>query len=244
MRTFVRALTWCMALVMRLLYGFRVEGLENLPVHGPYLLLMNEIGFMGAVASAMTMARLTLTGRTDEPCGMAVEDVLTWGPFSRFVRAGMVLPIPPGYGQNPASLWAGLKALREGRIVTINPDGEMSWDGQPPPLKAGASWLALRSGVRLVPLVVTAGAYDVWPRWAELPRLTGRFTVRIGAPFTLRGAPVEQVDERLLQETTDLIAARLQDLIYNEHADLKAWEPPLAASASTRGGLAGKEGAA
>ena len=215
MRTLVRVVTAAMACVMRLLYGYHVEGLEHLPRHGPYLLLLNEISLMGSVAAALTVARLAVTGRIDEPAGVTVEDAMGVGPWRHIFRVSQVLTVPPGLGGSSAALWAGLRALRAGRIVVMNADGEMSWDGGPPPLRSGAAWLALRGGVPVVPLVSTQSAYEVWPRWARWPHASGRITVRVGPPLRLPRPAEPGVDGEQVEQANALIARQLHALVYS-----------------------------
>lgn len=213
-RLAIRMLTALMALIGRILYRYRVEGLGHLPRHGPCLLLLNEIGFMGTIALAMSIARLVLTGRMAEPIGVTIEDTMGFSPWGGIMRLGQVITVPPGLGQSPASLWAALKALQAGQIVVMNGDGEISWDGGPPPLQAGVAWIALRSGVPVVPFVATHTAYELWPRWAERPHATGYLTVRCGRPFTLAEVPTERIDEATLARANEIIARHMHAAIY------------------------------
>ena len=51
--------------------------------------------------------------------------------------------------------------LQQGGAIMITAEGEWTWDGRlQDPLAPGASWLALRTGAPVVP-VVSAGGYDV-----------------------------------------------------------------------------------
>ena len=71
----------------------------------------------------------------------------------------------------------------------------MTWDGQlQHPLAPGTAWLALRGHVPVVPLV-SKGGYDIMPRWARLPKLTGRVTIRAGEPFYVCDEPLKRVSD-------------------------------------------------
>ncbi len=217
MRTLIRCLTAVMALALRVLYGCRVEGLERLPRRGPYLLIMNEISTMGAIATSVMLARLVLTGKLEEPTGMIREDGLG-GAWRTVMKLAKLPPIATHANYSPGTLWAGLQALRAGHIVSLNVYGDISWDGSPAPIKAGAAWLALRSGVDLVPLVATYGAYEVWPRWERWPHPTGRFMVRIGTPFRLNGGPVDVVDDETITQASQVVRQQIERLVYSQEA--------------------------
>ncbi len=121
MRTPIRWLTTGLAAAMRLLYGYHVEGLENLPRHGPCLLLLNEIGFMGSLGTSVALARLALSGRMEEPVGVTVEDALAFGPWRGVFRLGQLLAVPPG-AQQVEPLKLPLGALVPAAYASISSD--------------------------------------------------------------------------------------------------------------------------
>jgi len=203
------------AFLGRLLYGFRVEGRENLPPSGPYIIVSNEIGPMGTTFVAVTVARLVLSGAIKELVGFGAEDI--WWTQKRladmYTRSG-AQPVSPGQGQSAATLLVALQALRQGKVVAMNPEGDMTWDGRLVPLQPGVAWLSLRSGAPIVPIVSTQGGYDIWPKWADRPYLTGRCLVRIGSPFTLADAPQSRVTEEMTHQGMQRIWDEMTRLIY------------------------------
>jgi 1-acyl-sn-glycerol-3-phosphate acyltransferase len=199
----------------RLAYRIRIEGLENLPARGPYILSTNEISQMGSAFTTMVIVRLAFEGRLRDLVGFGAED--TWhNPFLiRLYPRTEVHPVLPGRGQSVPALLAALETLRAGKVVAMNPEGEMSWDGRIVPFKPGVAWLALRSGVPVVPLVSTRGAYEVWPRWSMQPRFTGRFAIRLGRPIHLADGPLRRVEDDDLVAATRRLTEEIQALIYD-----------------------------
>lgn len=211
-------LLWLMTgfvyLAGRLLYKLKVEGLENLPKSGPYILIFNECGFAGSTFTSMVLSRLIMSGRMEKPTGWSFED--TWQhPAWRWIfRRSDIGLIPAGRGQAVPVMLEGYRALNAGRVLVINPDGSISLDGRIPPLKTGTAWLALRTGVPLVPLVANKAAYAVWPLWAARPRLSGRITVTMGKPFYVSDGPRDRVTPGMIEEANRTILEHMSDLYY------------------------------
>ncbi len=210
----LKVLTGMMLLLARTLYGMQVEGLESLPLEGPYILGSTELGRMGHMMAMILVLRLVFSGLLDPPIGIA--DEYNW-PHARdgtYSKVGFRPVFPHGRAQGVSALLGALKSLREGKIVAMNPAGEMSWDGRLVPPSPGVAWLALRSGAPIVLVVPTKGAYEIWPKWAERPHLTGRFRVRVGRPFCVTDAPRTKVSDEMIAEANDRITQQMTALVF------------------------------
>lgn len=119
-----------------------------------------------------------------------------------------------------------LRRIRKGGAVVIAPEGTRSpsasliqgWDG--------ASYIAARSGLPIVPVGITGSAdKEVVDRLKHFRRL--QVTVRVGLPFTLAPFDNKSRDEQLTEYTEEImcrIAAELPDSyrgIYSDHPRLK-----------------------
>jgi 1-acyl-sn-glycerol-3-phosphate acyltransferase len=199
----------------RLLYGMRIEGEENIPAQGPFILSCNEISHMGTMMTTVFLARHILSHNMATPVGFGDEYMWSQG-WSRIYNRGGARPIlPHGRGQGTSGVLRALNALQEGRVVTMNPEGEMSWDGTPVPLKKAVGWLALRSGAPVVLIMATKGSYDVRPRWAQRPQLRGRFALRVSKPFSLTDKPQHTVTDGMIDEANRKIRHEMDELIYH-----------------------------
>ena len=90
-----------------------------------------------------------------------------------------------------------LRRLQHGETVLVFPEGTRTRDGKVSPLLPGFIVLARRSGVTLLPVGID-GAYEAWPRTANVPRLA-RIGVCVG--FPLDPTQIAQLDdEQLLAE--------------------------------------------
>jgi 1-acyl-sn-glycerol-3-phosphate acyltransferase len=180
-----------------------------LPQKGPLLVTGNHasrVDFFAAAffASVMTEMPVVLSGVP----AITNNRLLTW-----LCRELDVLPKFRAEGLSATSLLQAYNLLRQGKILGLGGiDGEWSWDGRLQPLRPGPAWLALRTGAPII-LVLSQGGYDIWPRWAERPHLTGKLILRISRPLYLGEAPVERVTQDMLREANRRILAEIQTIL-------------------------------
>jgi hypothetical protein len=207
----------------RLLYGFRAEGLGNVPAEGPFILVIREPGLPGVVVAAWITirVRLKVLGRRQDKFMSFMQESLFVLPYFRKLlqtqelgRYGALLT--HSTGPLALSLLDGYRVLREGGIVSLNPLGEGAWDGRPSPTGHSVAWLGLHSAAPVVPAVCSIGAYDIWPRWRMWPSLRGQLTLKIGRPFRLCESPQTSLSHQDLVGASAHLGAELERLCYGE----------------------------
>jgi 1-acyl-sn-glycerol-3-phosphate acyltransferase len=220
-----------MRLLLRFLYGFRIEGSENLPRSGPFILLMGEAGgpactLCVAAASVGLLGKMMRT-QPDKVISTMHEDL--WAKVGRLIPlSNRPRPLrPQSAGLLALGMLDGYRALKEKGGVIINPEGSLSWDGRPLPVRPGAAWLGLRTAAPLVPFVCSAGGYDIWPLWQKRPSLRGQVKVRIGEPFRLCDSAKEQVTHRDLETANAQIRKELDRLYLGPDGAVGWAGPPL-----------------
>lgn len=179
----------------------RVEGLENIPGQGPFLLIANHQSYLDPILVQAIVPRPlhTMTKSTQ------FSDPIT----GRFLKALKAFPVRR-FEIDPQAVRLTLRFLRQGHGVGIYIEGERTWDGRLQPPRRGTIRLLLKAGVPVVPCGVS-GAYDVWPRWDRRLR-RGTVRIRVGEPLHLpRLDRREERDERV-DETAALIMGRLAEL--------------------------------
>lgn len=199
----------------RIFYRYRAEGVENIPLEGPYIIVLNHPGKLlvdGFFAWLAILKRRTpvviipsLLFRLRRRGHNWFVLILRYVP--KFLRA---IRVRRGGDTPAASKQMMLDVLREGHAIFLTPEGEVSWHGRLNPLRPGAASIALRAHVPIVPVGIS-GSYDIWPRWAARPHLTGKITVRVGKPFYLGDAPLDRdkIEYALLEQSS----ARIRDEI-------------------------------
>jgi 1-acyl-sn-glycerol-3-phosphate acyltransferase len=197
------------------LYGVKVEGLENLPDKGPFIMSSNEIGKLGNMLISFVVAQQVLGGHMQRPIGFLDEYSLETQYGALFREVGTLPLFPHGQGLGAPALLKALQFLREGKVLAFNPEAAISLDGRLVPLTSGVSWLALRSGAPIILMVATKGAYDAWPVWGARPQMSGSFQVRIGKPLYLNDGPCSRVGDELLDRANERLAEEMTSLIYH-----------------------------
>jgi long-chain acyl-CoA synthetase len=192
----------------RLLLGFHVKGREHLPAAGPYLLCPNHESYLDGFLLGCALPFRTLRGIFF----VGASEYFTTPLMRRLARAWNIVPVDPDANLVRA-MQVGAYGLRRGGILVLFPEGERSIDGDVKTFRKGATILATRLKVPVVPAAFE-GAFEVWPRsrpfnWrALLPWRGTRTTLRFGPPvppetFAAPGTPPD--DTRA--------AARLREIV-------------------------------
>jgi len=177
----------------------RVEGMENLDPDRPYILASNHQSQFDIFA---------LDGFLMVDFRWLAKKELRRIPI---VGAAMGLTgsvfVDRSHGRKAMrSLGEAAKRIASGTSVVIFPEGTRSPDGCLLPFKSGAMYLAIKSGVDIVPVAIVGG-YDVLPK--------GRFLFRPGQMVVKIGKPVSTKDynQKQKQELADLLHSKVADLI-------------------------------
>ena len=184
-----------------------VEGLENLPKQGPYLLCSNHQSFLDpmsllAVLPFWALKRMFAVG-TSEIFGSG---------FMRWVaRIMRVVVVDPDTNLVPA-MRAGAYGLRHGMALVLYPEGERSIDGTPKTFKKGAAILSIHLQVPIVPVAID-GFHEAWPRGKSFQKFT-HLKIKIGQPILPppESEASEEAYAKLTAELKDRIVAMWEEI--------------------------------
>jgi len=190
----------------RLLFGITIEGRENLPARGPYIIFANHASFLDG-----PMIAFSLDYRTNlNLYFLGYRAIFEKGFLSRIMKAVRIIQIDP-VGELLNALKISNYVLKQGKILSVFPEGERSIDGEVKQFKKGAAILVGEAGVPVVPAYI-GGTFEAWPRMQKKPKhLPVR--IRFGRPLPpeeLRKASVggkdvyEGIAETLRQEVLKL----------------------------------------
>jgi len=233
-RKLLRKAPWYLiASVFRLLYDFRVEGEENIPNTGPFILAVREPSLIGLFASGWLSIEIMQKAFKDKPyksTAYLLDQLFTLSYFKNLQNSHKdrkYAPlIPHSAGRMALSLVDGYRSLKSGGIVTLNPEGDGPWDGRPLPVGTSIAWLAIHSGAPVLPTACSIGAYEIWPRWQARPSFRGRLAVRIGQPILLSDTPKRRISDADLETATECIRKELERLSYGT-GGVKGWIGPI-----------------
>lgn len=200
--------------VARLLWGARVEsGDEHIPRSGPFVLVANHCSNVDPLILGWAVGN-----RTNRLIHfMAKSEMRGWPVLGWLASQSGVFFVRRGEGDRAAQRFS-LEALAAGRPIALHPEGTRSRDGRLQAGRAGAAFLAIRSGAPLLPAGI-AGTHRIFPGRSRVPHPT-RIVIRIGEPFTLPHVPDGRLDREALAAGTDRIMAAIAELLPEEQRPL------------------------
>lgn len=179
---FLRVLSRWTAVI---LFGMRSEGAEHIPSEGPAIVLSNHQSHFDPVLVGLSCPRrLHFLARSS----------LFRGGFAWLIRSLNAIPVERD-GLGLGGLKETMRRLKNGNFVLVFPEGTRTPDGSVQPIKPGFSTLAKRAKVPLVPVGI-AGAWEIWPKKAKLPKLFGVIHICYGP--AIYPEEIEQMDQREL----------------------------------------------
>lgn len=192
----------------------RYQGREHLPATGGALVVGNHISYLDPIHTALWVH----TARR-VPRFLAKNSLWSVPVLGRVLVGSGQIPVYRDTADAQQSLAAGSRALADGKIVIIYPEGTITRDpaGWPMRSRTGVARMALASeasGVPVVPLVHwgTREVYDHYGRrFRPVPRT--EIVVRGGEPVDLSAYRGRPVDAAVLREVTDLIMGRVRELL-------------------------------
>ena len=176
----------------------RVEGRENLPKSGPYILVSNHINWKDPPLISIA---LDLSVRY-----MAKVQAFSYPLLGYIVRATGAFPVRRGEGDRRALVTA-LRVLKGGQILGFFPEGHRSESGALLRGKPGVGFLASRAGdVPIVPVAMSGTKQS-------LLRLIfgGHAVLRVGQPFRL--TDLTEQERHNEQAVTDAVMTRIASLL-------------------------------
>lgn len=201
--------------LLKLVFRPWVEGLENIPAHGPAILVSNHLSFSDSVFLPLVVKRrITFPAKMEYFTGTGLKGRLT----AMFFRGVGQIPIDRSGGRaSMAALNSGLRVLKRGELFGIYPEGTRSPDGRLYKGKTGVARLALASGAPVIPLAMI-GTDQLQPPGKAIPKLM-RPGVRIGKPLDFSRYEGMEDDRFVLRSITDEVMYELMELSGQEYVD-------------------------
>lgn len=148
-----------------------MEGTENLPREGGYILTSNHNSLVDIFAMFFLPSPFRWVSKESLFRVPFLGCAMKWSGHIRLLRDER-RSIRHTFG-------AMLKCLRKGDPVALFPEGTRSRDGELGPFKAGAFRLAIKAGVPIVPVVITGTRDVVVPGTWILKFQKGKWDVRM-----------------------------------------------------------------
>jgi 1-acyl-sn-glycerol-3-phosphate acyltransferase len=198
-RRFIRSiLKFGIDSLLGLISDLEIKGKENIPHQGPFLAVGNHFSFLDPVAFIHILPKATeFIGGHVNPYAPAQ---VTWLP-----KVYGVLPVHRG-SISRSTLVNAERVLNQKGVLAIFPEGG-SWAAALRPARPGAAFLALRTGVPVLPIGLE-GFTEVFPKIKKGKRQ--KAIINIGKPF---GPFISSNDPRQDREKLDEIGQTIMEKI-------------------------------
>ena len=203
---------------LRLLWRPKVTGMEHVPASGGAILASNHLSIVDSVFLPLMVDRpVTFAAKSEYFTGTRLIDRAT-GAYLRATKQLSVDRTEARAGQD--MLEAALGLLRQGALFGIYPEGTRSPDGRLYRGRVGVGWLALRSGLPVIP-VAMSGTGRVLPPGHRVPRFTS-IRISIGEPLTFDAYRSQPCGARQRRAVTDEVMKSIQALSGQEYVPIYA----------------------
>lgn len=202
--------------LLNICFSWKVEGRENVPLTGPVILVANHVHVIDPILLVFGLPRwITFVAKEELFHSLFLRLWLRWAGSLPLQRDGKVK-------EKQRILESARKALQEGLILGMFPEGGRSHDGKLRKGKPGSAVIASKTDVPLLPVGIAGtdkvhGISWLWKR----PRIV----VKIGKPFKLppisgrmSKSQMELLTTQLMREIAALLPPEYQGA-YEKHED-------------------------
>ncbi|WP_310041681.1 MFS transporter [Paraburkholderia caribensis] len=193
-------------LMVHTFYRIRLVHAERIPEEGAAVLVCNHVSYVDAIV---------IMAESPRPIRFVMDYRIFRTPLVGWLfRHAKAIPIAPAH-EDPEMLKrayeACAKALDDGDLVCIFPEGKLTRTGEMNPFRHGVAEILRRKAVPVVPMALRGLWGSFWSRStdARFPRplqkgVMSRLTLAVGEPLE----PAHATPERLQQVVTELRGAR------------------------------------
>jgi len=203
---------------LRLLGRPELTGREHIPAAGGAILASNHLSIVDSLYLPFMVDRpVTFAAKSEYFTGTRPIDRIT----SAYMRATNQLSVDRAQARaGQDMLEAALDLLRGGALFGIYPEGTRSPDGRLYRGRTGIGWLALNSGLPVIP-VAMSGTDRVLPPGRRVPR-AGKIRITVGEPLTFESYRDLPSAARQRRAITDEVMRSIQALSGQEYVPVYA----------------------
>jgi len=195
-----------------------IIGSEHIPAFGGAILASNHLSIVDSIFLPLMVDRpVTFAAKSEYFTGTRPIDRLT----GAYMRATNQISVDRDQARAGLDMLdAALALLRQGELFGIYPEGTRSPDGRLYRGRPGVGWLALNSGLPVIP-VAMSGTDHVLPPGRKVPRV-GKIKIRVGKPLTFEAALALPSASRQRRAITDEVMTAIQKLSGQEYVAMYA----------------------
>ncbi|NLJ81031.1 MAG: 1-acyl-sn-glycerol-3-phosphate acyltransferase [Firmicutes bacterium] len=180
---------------LKIFCGLKVSGEENLPEKGGAIIAANHTTWFDPFALATAVPRPVHF--------MAKAELFRNRILAKVLTKAYAFPVKRGLADRNA-IRKAQQVVKEGHLLGIFPEGTRNRsDGEFLPLQGGTAFIALKSGVPVIPVLVSG----VKPfRFRKPIRIVIGKPINLGSPQRTNKQKVEKASSLILEQFRDLIS--------------------------------------
>ena len=196
----------------------QITGEEHIPPTGGAILASNHLSLLDSIFLPFMVSRpVTFAAKSEYFTGTSLSQRFT----AAYMRATKQLSVDrAGARAAQETLQAAVDLLKNGELFGIYPEGTRSPDGRLYRGRTGVGWLALASGVPVIP-VAMVGTDRALPPGRAIPALH-RVGIRVGKPLTFEGYQDVRPAARARRSITDEVMEAIRALSGQEYVPMYA----------------------
>ena len=181
----------------RLVFGVQVRGRDRVPKSGTFVLAPSHRSMMDIpLAAIVTTRRIRFMGKASLFRIPVLGTLFTWlGGF----------PVARD-GTDRKAVRDSVAMLESGEVLCVFPEGTRQNGAKIQPLQPGAAYLALRSGVPIVPIGIAGSEEILRDHSAPIPHF-GRVVITVGEPIV----PEARTSGVVARDKVDALTQQLSD---------------------------------
>ncbi|MGI5897197.1 MAG: lysophospholipid acyltransferase family protein [Oscillospiraceae bacterium] len=176
-------------------FNYKVEGLENLPKDGGFVLCSNHRSYLDPVFLALRVKR--------QLNFMAKEELFQVKVLGPIIKKLGAFPVARGKGDTGAVDFA-IQTIKDGKVMTMFPEGTRSKTGELLKFKSGAVVIAAQSQGSIVPACID---------FKGKLRFRRRVTVRFGKPISCEELHLDSLDKHSLKAAREVLSQQVSALL-------------------------------
>jgi 1-acyl-sn-glycerol-3-phosphate acyltransferase len=196
----------------------KVTGAEHVPASGGAILAANHLSMIDSIFLPLMLNRPVTFSAKAEYFTASGPAARLWAAYLKATNQLRMDREGPRAAQD--TLEAALALLQEGNLFGIYPEGTRSPDGRLYRGRPGVAWLAMKSGLPVLP-VAMIGTRHVLPPGHVVPR-PGRIEIRIGAPLKFPDMTAIRAVGKARQLVTEQVMSAIQELSGQEYVHMYA----------------------
>ncbi|MBR3163382.1 MAG: 1-acyl-sn-glycerol-3-phosphate acyltransferase [Clostridia bacterium] len=188
-RAFVRTV---IRIYTKILYRFKVEGSENIPLEGPVIYCGNHRTFVDPQLIVVTAKRHVRFLAKDELGKNPLFNIL--GNMFDVIRVKRD-------SKDITALKEAIKTLKNGEAIALFPEGTRNGLEKGEKVKDGAAFFAVRTGAKVLPVGIKGG-----------DKLFRKTVIKYGKPIDYSQYKGQDKDKEVLEKVTDDIMSNIIEL--------------------------------